>query len=61
MTVRLACSKCDRQERFGKDRLIAAHGFDVTMHDLQHLIARCDRTHNREASCGAFYPDLMND
>ena len=59
-TVRLACWKCDRQERFSKDKLIAAHGAELTMLDLRPLIASCERRHARATSCGAFYPDLMN-
>ncbi len=59
-TVRLVCSKCDRQERFDKAKLIAAHGSDVSMRELQQLIVRCDRTRNRKSSCGAFFPDLIN-
>jgi hypothetical protein len=60
-TVRLACRTCDRQERFNKDKLIAAHGDDITMLDLQSRIAACDHRRGARVPCGAFYPDLIVD
>jgi hypothetical protein len=60
-TVRLACSRCERQERYGKTKLIAAHGPDATMLDLQQLIAKCDRPQRPGLACGAYYPDLVLD
>ena len=58
-TVRLACQICDRQERFDKTKLIAAHGTDVTMLELQALIVRCDHRRGPRIRCGAFFPDLI--
>ena len=60
-TVRLACSRCERQERYGKTKLIAAHGADATMLDLRQLIAKCDRPQKPGLACGAYYPDLVMD
>ena len=58
-TVRLACQICERQERFDKDKLMAAHGADVTMLELQALIVKCDHRRGLRIPCGAFYPDLV--
>ena len=58
-TVRLACDKCDRQERFSKDKLVAAHGADIVMLELRPLILQCDRRHGPGRSCGVFFPDLI--
>jgi hypothetical protein len=37
------CSRCDRKGQYRKETLLALHGPDVTMPDLRHLIAECDR------------------
>lgn len=60
-TVRLACSRCDRQARFNRERLIAEHGASATMLDMCDTLAQCRRRGTRDARCGAFYPDLMLD
>jgi len=57
-TVRLVCTRCERQERYGKKQLIATHGSDATMLDLRQLIAKCDRRRKPGSSCEAYYPDL---
>ena len=60
-TVRLACRTCERQERFSKDRLIATYGQDVTMINLQSLLAACDRQSRSKTVCGLFFPDLVTE
>jgi hypothetical protein len=58
-TVRMACSRCDRQERHGKKTLIAAHGPDATMVGLHHLIGTCSQRLRPGVPCGAYFPDLI--
>lgn len=58
-TVRLACSRCERQERHGKKRLLAVHGPDATMLELRQLIAKCGQRLRPGVPCGAYYPDLI--
>jgi hypothetical protein len=58
--VRIACYRCERQERFSKDRLIEEYGADATMFDLRQRIIACDQRHRAQQSCGTFYPDLTN-
>ena len=41
--VRMICSRCDRKGQYRKETLIALCGPDVTMPDLRHLIAKCER------------------
>jgi hypothetical protein len=60
-TVRLACSKCEWQERFSRDKLVAEHGAEFLLLDLRPLIARCERRRSGGISCGAFYLDLTNE
>ena len=60
-TVRLACYRCERQERYDKDRLIEEHGPDATMLDLRPLIGNCDHRLRSGQTCGIFYPDLTRD
>ena len=57
-TVRLVCTRCERQERYGKKQLIATHGSDAAMLDLRQRIAKCDRLRKPGSSCEAYYPDL---
>jgi hypothetical protein len=57
-TVRLACDRCERQERYHKGRLLEEHGPDLTMQDLRPLIAVCDHRLRSGQTCGFFYPDL---
>jgi hypothetical protein len=60
-TVRLACSRCEWQKRFSKDKLVAEHGAEFLLLDLRPLIAQCDRRQGSRTPCGAFYPDLTNE
>jgi hypothetical protein len=60
VTVRVACYRCERQERFNKDRLIEEYGADATMFDLRPRIVACEERHRAGQSCEIFYPDLAN-
>jgi hypothetical protein len=44
--VRLACTKCERRGQYKRGRLIAEHGTDFKLPDLQHVLARCERRTN---------------
>ena len=60
-TVRLACYRCERQERYRKGQLLEEHGPATTMVDLRPLIAICDHRLRSGETCGFFYPDLTMD
>jgi hypothetical protein len=57
--VRLTCSRCDRKGQYRKETLIAQYGPDVTMPDLRHLIAKCERHDKLGDPCGIRYGDLL--
>ena len=57
--VRLICSRCDRKGQYRKETLIAQYGPDVTMLDLRHLIAKCERHGKTGDTCGIRYGDLL--
>lgn len=57
--VRLICSRCDRKGQYRKETLIDLHGPDVTMPDLLHLIAKCERDCEHGDACGIRYGDLL--
>jgi hypothetical protein len=58
--VRLACHRCERQERFRRERLIEEHGPDISMGDLQDRLIVCEQRHRAGQFCRAFYPDLIS-
>jgi hypothetical protein len=55
--VRVACDKCGRSGQLHRDRLIALHGRDITLPDLRHEIAECERRNNMSDPCGIYYLD----
>ena len=57
--VRVICSRCGRKGRYRKETLLALHGPDVTMPDLLHLIAKCERHGQLGDPCGVRYGDLL--
>ena len=57
--VRVICSRCDRIGQYRKETLLALHGPDVTMPDLRHLIAKCERHGKHGNACGIRYGDLL--
>ena len=57
--VRVICSRCDRKGQYRKETLLALHGPDVTMADLRHLIAKCERHGKHGDACGIRYGDLL--
>ena len=57
--VRVICSRCDRKGQYRKETLLALHGPDVTMPDLRHLIAKCERHGKHGDACGIRYRDLL--
>jgi hypothetical protein len=57
--VRVVCSRCDRKGQYRKETLIAQYGSDVTMPDLRHLIAKCERHGKHGDACGIRYGDLL--
>jgi hypothetical protein len=57
--VRLVCSRCNRKGQYRKETLLALHGPDVTMADLRHLIAKCERHGKHGDACGIRYGDLL--
>ena len=58
-TVRLICSRCDRKGQYRKATLIDLYGPDITMPDLRHLIAKCERSGRPGERCGVRYGDLV--
>jgi hypothetical protein len=60
--VNLACSKCDRQGKLSKARLIAEHGANKGLVDLLNLLSmdcpKAKKDWQGLTSCGAYYPDL---
>jgi hypothetical protein len=58
--VRVICSRCDRKGQYRKETLLALHGPDVTLPDLLHLIAKCERHGNMSSPCGVRYGDLLS-
>jgi hypothetical protein len=59
-TVQLSCSKCWRIGRLRLARLIAEHGRDAKLTDLQHILVRCHMRGNERDPCGVFFVDLSN-
>ena len=57
--VRVICSRCDRKGQYRKETLLALYGADVTMPDLLHLIAKCERDRQLGDPCGVRYGDLL--
>jgi hypothetical protein len=57
--VRVICSRCDRKGHYRKETLLALYGADVTMPDLLHLIAKCERHGQLGDPCGVRYGDLL--
>ena len=57
--VRLVCSRCDRKGQYRKDTLLVIYGAAVTMPDLRHLIAKCERHGKHGDACGIRYGDLL--
>jgi hypothetical protein len=57
--VRLVCSRCARKGQYRKETLLALHCPDVTMLDLLHLIAKCERYSKHGDACGIRYGDLL--
>jgi hypothetical protein len=57
--VRVICSRCDRKGQHRKETLLALYGADVTMADLRHLIAKCERHGQLGDPCGVRYGDLL--
>jgi hypothetical protein len=57
--VRVICSRCDRKGQYRKETLLALHGRYVTMSDLLHLIAKCERHGKLGDPCGVRYGDLL--
>ena len=57
--VRLICSRCDRKGQYRKETLIDLYGPDITMPDLRHLIAKCERHGEVGDACGIRYGDLL--
>jgi hypothetical protein len=60
-TVRVVCHRCERQERFRRERLLEEHGPGITMRDLREQIVICHERHRPGQSCRAYYPDLTRD
>ena len=57
--MRLICSRCDRKGQYRKETLIDQYGPDITMPDLLHLIAKCERYGKQGDACGIRYGDLL--
>jgi hypothetical protein len=56
--VRLACSRCPRKGQYRKAALMVRFGKDITLAELRHEIAKCERQGKRGAACGVYYVDL---
>ena len=41
--VRLSCERCGRTGQYRKENLIAQFGPDISLPDLRHEIAQCER------------------
>jgi hypothetical protein len=57
--VRPVCSRCDRKGQYRKETLLDLYGPDVTMPDLLHLIAKCERHGKLGDPCGIRYGNLL--
>ena len=58
LVIRLACTKCSREGRYPKATLIKLHGADITLPDLRHEIAKCERRGQMHDMCGVHYEGL---
>jgi hypothetical protein len=56
--VRVACEKCGRAGRYRKEHLIARFGGDVTLPDLRHEIAQCERHEKMGDACAVHFLGL---
>jgi hypothetical protein len=59
--VEIACTKCERQGRLRRDKLIEQYGGDIVLPDLRERLARtgrCERVVQMHDPCGAYYPAL---
>jgi hypothetical protein len=55
----MICSRCDRKGQYRKETRLDLYGPDVTLPDLLHLIAKCERHGNHANPCGVRYGDLL--
>jgi hypothetical protein len=53
------CSRCDRKGQYRKETLLDLYGPAVTMPDLLHLIAKCERHGDMSSPCGVRSGDLL--
>jgi hypothetical protein len=56
--VRLACDRCERTGQYQKQTLIETFGPDISLPDLRHEIAKCDRRGKVGDPCGVHYRGL---
>jgi hypothetical protein len=56
--VRLACEECGRSGQYRKATLIERFGHGVSLPDLRHLLARCERRGKPSAGCQVHYVGL---
>jgi hypothetical protein len=62
--LKLTCRKCGRSGRYSIAKLIAAHGADMKLPNLRHVLARCERTRpdqrpvNESDPCGVEFVGL---
>jgi hypothetical protein len=56
--VRITCTKCGRAGQYRKDTLLKAYGGDITLPDLRHEIARCERRDKKGDGCEVRFEGL---
>jgi hypothetical protein len=56
--VNLACARCARRGRLKRERLIEAHGADMPLPDLRHILASCEHHSRMGEACGVYFVDL---
>ncbi len=56
--VRPACEKCGRSGQYRKATLIERFGQEVSLPDLRHLLARCERRGKLGDACRIYYLGL---
>ena len=54
------CERCSRFGRYRIDKLIEQYGPDITLPDLRHELAQCERWHNMSDPCQVGYVERVN-
>jgi hypothetical protein len=55
----VTCERCNRFGRYRIDKLIEKYGADITLPELRHELAQCERRHNMSDPCQVGYVERV--